>query len=155
HLAYECKNVDSETRIKVLHLLSNDFVDSDNNTASTSTTKTSKRQKLNIDHEYENIPTSLSKEDQINKILLKIVVCCNLPFALVEHPFFQEYTKALHATYPIPKRIINNDVNLTIAVDEWTNPKESIDILKIKGRDLKDHTKTRWSTMWDCISSII
>ncbi|CAG8481778.1 10490_t:CDS:2, partial [Scutellospora calospora] len=115
HLAYECKNVDSETRIKVLHLLSHDFVDSDNDTALTSTTKTSKRQKLN---EYENILTSLSKEDQINKILLK--------------------NSTLYATYPIPsrwivsnmlldqelvyvnikvERIINNEVNLTIAID--------------------------------------
>ncbi|CAG8822256.1 22299_t:CDS:2, partial [Cetraspora pellucida] len=25
----------------------------------------------------------------------------------------------------------------------------------IKGGDLKDHTKTRWSTMWDCINSIV
>ncbi|CAG8621085.1 3309_t:CDS:2 [Cetraspora pellucida] len=77
HLAYKCQKVDSDTRIKVLVLLTND--ESDNDMASTSTAT-----------------------NQINKILLKMIVCCNLPFALVEHSFFQEYTKALHATYSIP-----------------------------------------------------
>ncbi|CAG8707859.1 2548_t:CDS:1, partial [Scutellospora calospora] len=48
-----------------LALVMNDFVDLDNETALTSTTKTSKRQ--------ENVSTSLIKEDQINKILLKMV----------------------------------------------------------------------------------
>ncbi|CAG8464560.1 1373_t:CDS:2 [Cetraspora pellucida] len=109
HLAYECQKVDSDTRIKVLISLTNDCVDSDNDTASTSTTA-SKKQKLkndiNIDSEYENIPILLDKEDQINKILLKMVVCCNLPFTIIEHPFFQEYTKALHATYSIPSHWI-------------------------------------------------
>ncbi|CAG8828748.1 23501_t:CDS:1, partial [Cetraspora pellucida] len=56
---------------------------------------------INIDSKYENIPTSLDKEDQINKILLKIVICCNLSFTIIEHLFFQEYTKALYATYSI------------------------------------------------------
>ena len=32
--------------------------------------------------------------------------------------------------------------------------KDSVKVLQIKGRGLKSHTKTRWSTMWDCISSI-
>ncbi|CAG8560782.1 2332_t:CDS:2, partial [Racocetra fulgida] len=33
--------------------------------------------------------------------------------------------------------------------------KDAIKVLKIKSGDLKDHTKTRWSTMWDCVSSIV
>ncbi|GBC01879.1 hypothetical protein RclHR1_43670001 [Rhizophagus clarus] len=33
--------------------------------------------------------------------------------------------------------------------------KDAIKILQIKGRGLKSHTKTRWSTMWDCINSIV
>ncbi|CAG8786901.1 3795_t:CDS:2, partial [Cetraspora pellucida] len=116
HLAYECQKVDSDTRIKVLVLLTND--ESDNDTASTSTA-TSKKRKLeysiNIDSEYENVPTLLNKEAQINKILLKMIVCCNLPFALVEHPFFQEYIKALL------RQILDQEDNLTIAFDGWTN----------------------------------
>jgi len=33
--------------------------------------------------------------------------------------------------------------------------KDAIAILQIKGGGLKSHTKTRWSTIWDCISSIV
>ncbi|GES87017.1 hypothetical protein GLOIN_2v1790580 [Rhizophagus clarus] len=33
--------------------------------------------------------------------------------------------------------------------------KDAIKILQIKGGELKSHTKTRWSTMWDCINSIV
>ena len=33
--------------------------------------------------------------------------------------------------------------------------KDAISALNIKGGGLKSHTKTRWSTMWDCINSII
>ena len=32
--------------------------------------------------------------------------------------------------------------------------KDAVKALQIKGRGLKSHTKTRWSTMWNCISSI-
>ncbi|CAG8623242.1 2638_t:CDS:2 [Cetraspora pellucida] len=78
-----------------------------NDTASASITA-NKKQKLensvNIDSKFENVPTSLNKEEQINRILLKMFLCCNLPFVLVEHPFFQEYTKALHGTYALPSR---------------------------------------------------
>ncbi|CAB5183870.1 unnamed protein product [Rhizophagus irregularis] len=33
--------------------------------------------------------------------------------------------------------------------------KDSVKILQIKGEGLKSHTKTWWSTMWDCVSSIV
>ncbi|CAG8829837.1 15381_t:CDS:2, partial [Cetraspora pellucida] len=32
---------------------------------------------------------------------------------------------------------------------------DAIKILQIKGGTLKSHTKTRWSTMWDCFDSIV
>ncbi len=312
HLAYECKKVDSETRISALMMLANDCaVDSDDDhddTTSISTrstksiTKTNKKQKsqTTIDDHYENYPTPLNKEDQINKILAKMFVCCNLPLSLIEHPFFIEFVKTLRATYLLPsrwvlsntlldqeisrinikiERIVDKEVNLTIAFDGWTNPtgqsiydycliteerreylwcsknysdiphhtgaflgveiikivekigpeklcavvsdnapdtcvaqrilcqkyphilnirciahcinlitkdlckhtlvvdtirkvgiihkyftmshaacqflKDAIKILQIKGRGLKSHTKTRWSTMWDCVNSIV
>jgi hypothetical protein len=67
-----------------------------------------------------------------------MVVCCNLPFSLIEHPFFIEFIKAICATYNLPSRwilsetliiqeisrisvkvnrIINEEVNLTISFD--------------------------------------
>jgi|GEM_PF-1010360 len=151
HIAYECKKVDSDTRITVLMMLTKDVVDSDDesyDTTSTSTTKTNKKRKndssqTNIDEHFENFPTSLSKEDQINKALVKLFVCCNLPFSLVEHPFFTEFIKTIRNTYSIPSRwvlsntlfdqevsrvkmkidrILDKEINLTITFDGWTNP---------------------------------
>jgi|SRR3989337_1596718 len=142
HLAYECNKVDTDTKIEVLILLASDKADSDDNSNSTSTTSTAKRSQANIDEGYENVPTSLNKEDQINQALVKLFVCCNLPLALVEHPFFHEFIKTLRSTYSLPSRwilsntllnqeiarvnvkvmrIVDKEVNLTIAFDGWTN----------------------------------
>lgn len=146
HLAYDCEKVDSDTKIKVLVLLINDQADSDddNSTKSTSTTKINKRQitQTDVDDENEYFPTSSSKEDQINKALVKLFICCNLPFALIEHPFFHEFIKTLRTSYHLPSRwilsntlftqeiaridvkvtrIIEKEINLTIAFDGWTN----------------------------------
>jgi len=151
HLAYDCKKIDSDTRISVLMILADNCEDSDDNshnTATIPTTKSSKKRKSNdssqtyINDHYENYPTTLVKEDQINKALTKMFVCCNLPFALIEHPFFVEFIKTLRAIYNLPSRwilsenliiqetsrislkvsrIINEESNLTIAFDGWTN----------------------------------
>jgi hypothetical protein len=111
HLAYECIKVDSDTKISVLMMLTSKCEDSDDDshdTSTTSTTKSSKKRKLydrtqtHIDDHYENFSTSLGKENQINKTLAKMFVCCNLPFALIEHPFFVEFIKTLSAIYNLP-----------------------------------------------------
>src|ERR1051325_5980332 len=85
--------------------------DDDDDTASTSTTKTNKKRKAsdsssqtNLDEHYDNFPTSLSKEDQINTALVKMFVYCNLPFSLIEYPFFIEFIKSIHNTYSFSSR---------------------------------------------------
>ncbi|CAB4484043.1 unnamed protein product [Rhizophagus irregularis] len=187
HIAYNCQKVDSDTKIKVLMLLLIDQEDSDENINSTSMTRR-KTSQTDVDEDNENFPTSLDKEIQISKALVKLFVCCNLPFSLIEHPFFQEFMKVLHATYTLStrwilsntflaqeiaridvkvSRIIENEINLTIAFDGWTNSsgqsiydycliteEHAIQVLEIKGGGLKSHTKTRWSTMWDCVNSV-
>ncbi|CAB4468558.1 unnamed protein product [Rhizophagus irregularis] len=187
HIAYNCQKVDSDTKIKVLTLLLIDQEDSDENINSTSMTRR-KTSQTDVDENNENFPTSLDKEIQISKALVKLFVCCNLPFSLIEHPFFQEFMKVLRATYILPtrwilsntflaqeiaridvkvSRIIENEINLTIAFDRWTNSsgqsiydycliteEHAIQVLEIKGGGLKSHTKTRWSTMWDCVNSV-
>ncbi|CAB5382638.1 unnamed protein product [Rhizophagus irregularis] len=107
HLIYECTKVDFDTKISILMMLTNNCDDSENDSYDTSTTSTTKfkkrrsndRSQTHIDNHYENFPTPLDKEDQINKTLAKMFVCCNLPFALIEHPFFIEFVKTLRATY--------------------------------------------------------
>ena len=75
-------------------MLTSNNEDSEDDSVTTSTTKSSKKRKSNdtrsqtcIDDHYENFPTPLVKEDQINKALAKIFVCCNLPFSLIKHSF--------------------------------------------------------------------
>lgn len=143
HLGYDCKKVDPDVRIKVLMLLLNDKEDSDEEIESTSTTRHKKKQASQSDDEnYEKFPTSLDKEIQINKALVKLFICCNLPFALIEHPFFCEFIKVLRASYHLStrwilsntylaqeiaridvkvSRIIDKEINLTIAFNGWTN----------------------------------
>jgi Protein of unknown function (DUF 659) len=139
HIAYDCEKVDSDTKVKILTLILSDQVDSDEDASSTSTTK-KKASQIDIE---ENFPTSPDKEIQINKALVKLFICCNLPFSLIEHPFFHEFIKVLRATYTLPTRwilsntflpqefarvdiritnIVNDEINLTIAFDGWTNP---------------------------------
>ncbi|CAB4432255.1 unnamed protein product [Rhizophagus irregularis] len=238
HLAYDCNKIDSETKINVLMMLTSNNKDSEDDSTTTSTTKSSKKRKSSdtrsqtcIDDHYENFPTPLVKEDQINKALAKMFVCCNLPFSLIEHPFFIEFIKILRTTYNLPSRwvltetLIIQETNSTgqsiydycliteerkeylwcsknysdvshhtgaflgneiIKIIDDIDPEkvaavvsdnapdariaqgffvkntliflifdDAIKILQIKGGGLKSHTKTRWSTMWDCINSIV
>jgi len=150
HLAYECNKVDSDTKISALMMLTSQCEDSDDDTSTvtSSTSKSNKKRKTsnksqthNNDH-YENFSTSLTKEDNINKALAKMFVCCNLPFALIEHPFFVDFIKNLRVTYNLPSRwiltenliiqevsrinlkvnkIIKEETNLTISFDGWMN----------------------------------
>jgi hypothetical protein len=135
HLANDCTKIDSDTKIKVLTLLLNDKADSDEEDigGSTSTIITKKKQT-----DDEKFPTSVDREIKINKALVKLFVCCNLPFALIEHPFFHEFIKVLRASYTLPSRwilsntyltqevaridvkvsrIVDKEINLTIAFD--------------------------------------
>ncbi|PKY53304.1 hypothetical protein RhiirA4_471431 [Rhizophagus irregularis] len=121
YLAYDYNKIDFETKINVLMMLTsnNENLEDDN------------------DH-YENFPIPLVKEDQINKVLAKMFVYCNLPFSLIEYPFFIEFIKILCTTYNLLNywvlietliiqkisrialkviRIINEENNLTIAFD--------------------------------------
>ncbi|CAG8819323.1 2020_t:CDS:1, partial [Cetraspora pellucida] len=70
HLAYECQNIDSETRIEILTLLTHGL-DSDDE-MSIAKSKKKRRLPSNIDKPCENISTSLDKADQINKALVKL-----------------------------------------------------------------------------------
>ena len=142
HLAYDCKKVDADTKIKVLVLLLGNKADSDEDedVILTLTTKrqTSQNDINNINEDDLKFLTSLDKEKQINKALVKLFVCCNLPFALIEHPFFYEFIKVLRTTYTLPSRwilsntllaqetaridvkvtrIIDKEINLTITFD--------------------------------------
>ncbi|RIA98917.1 hypothetical protein C1645_812089 [Glomus cerebriforme] len=76
--------VDSDTKISVLMMLTNNCKDSEDDSSNTTST------------------TRSSKEDQINKTLAKMFVICNLAFALIDHPYFVEFIKTIRSTYNLP-----------------------------------------------------
>ncbi|CAB4436225.1 unnamed protein product [Rhizophagus irregularis] len=43
---------------------------------------------------------------------------------------------------------LDKESDLTLGFDGWTSP-------RVKGGNLKSYVKTRWSTAWDCTSSIL
>jgi hypothetical protein len=45
------------------------------------------------DENFENFPTSIEKEDQINKALVKLFVCCNYHLLLLNILFFMNLLK--------------------------------------------------------------
>ncbi|GBC10310.1 hypothetical protein RclHR1_09510001 [Rhizophagus clarus] len=99
HIAYDCQKIDSDTKIKVLTLLLVEHEDSDEDLNSTSITKR-KTSQTDIDEDYENFPTSEDKEIAINKALVKLFIA-RIDVKVV--------------------KIIENQINLTIAFDGWTN----------------------------------
>jgi len=72
HLAYDCIKVDSDTKIEVLMLLANNKTDSDNDI--TSTDRSRQALHTHTNEMNEKFPTSLDKENQINKALIKLFV---------------------------------------------------------------------------------
>ncbi|POG58643.1 hypothetical protein GLOIN_2v1820937 [Rhizophagus irregularis DAOM 181602=DAOM 197198] len=142
HLAYDCNKIDSETKINVLMMLTSNE-DSEDDSTTTSTTKSSKKRKSSdtrsqtcIDDHYENFPTPLVKEDQINKALAKMFVCCNLPFSLIEHPFFIEFIKILRTTYNLPSRWVLTETLIIQEVSRIT-----LKVLSEHGNDIKNRVK--------------
>ncbi|RIA86139.1 hypothetical protein C1645_829705 [Glomus cerebriforme] len=79
HLAYDCNKVDSDTKISVLMMLTNNCEDSEDDSNTTSTIRS-------------------NKEDQINKALAKMFIICNLLFALIDHPYFVKFIKTIRST---------------------------------------------------------
>jgi hypothetical protein len=71
--------------------------------------KTKKKQckidsSIQITLNFEKIRFSESRIREINSILLKTFVCCNIAFNIVKNPFFIELLKALCAGYNPPSR---------------------------------------------------
>ena len=42
--------------------------------------------------------------EKINKALIRLFVCCGIPFSVVDSPFFIDFTKSLCSGYEPPKR---------------------------------------------------
>ncbi|CAG8720506.1 19857_t:CDS:2, partial [Dentiscutata erythropus] len=87
HLALECPIVDNE--IRQIYLLHVAYCD-------------------NLEEQSENITENLSEEriSSINGSLLKAFVVCDIPFSVIENPFFIDLLQNLCPNYQPPSREI-------------------------------------------------
>ncbi|PKK57746.1 hypothetical protein RhiirC2_797494 [Rhizophagus irregularis] len=84
-----------------------------------------------------------NKTASITHTLVRVFICCGIPFSIIENPFFIEFLHKMRLGYESPtsellsgrflnqetarindkiKKIIKNSENLTLALDGWTNP---------------------------------
>ena len=135
HLAKDCLKCPEEiTRIFINELAKDEIQDNENPKKKQCGNETSIQTILN----FERIKISDSKIKEIDNILLKAFVCCNIAFNIIENPFFIELLKTLCAGYNPPSRrklatellerevirinlkvekVLKNTLNLTLAID--------------------------------------
>ena len=106
HLAKDCLNVDDEIRrVFVRNILR--LCDDDDDIIDDESNKHQKLDQLNItdfwDNEH-NEALSKPRQDSMDQSLIKMFVCCGIPFSVVEHPFFIEMFKKACPGYTLPSR---------------------------------------------------
>uniref|UniRef100_U9SM53 DUF659 domain-containing protein n=1 Tax=Rhizophagus irregularis (strain DAOM 181602 / DAOM 197198 / MUCL 43194) TaxID=747089 RepID=U9SM53_RHIID len=104
HLAKDCLNVDDEIRrVFVRNILC--LCDDDDDIIDDESNKHQKLDQLNItdfwDNEH-NEALSKPRQDSMDQSLIKMFVCCGIPFSVVEHPFFIEMFKKACPGYTLP-----------------------------------------------------
>jgi hypothetical protein len=57
-----------------------------------------------IDEHYDSLKIANSKVQMANQALIKLFVCCGIPFHIVQHPFFVDFIKILCPAYSLPSR---------------------------------------------------
>ena len=101
-----------------------------------------KKQKK-ITASFESIEIENSKVKRINHALMRLFVCCGIPFSIVSNPFFIDFVKSLCPAYELPNRVtfagswVNQELatvatiiydeaqsstNITLSIDGWAGP---------------------------------
>ena len=92
-----------------------------------------KKQKANITQAplskfYESTELTEQRTNEINRYLLIAFVCCNIPYSIIESPFFVEALKHLRPGYNPPSReffsgrLLDNEiVNINLKVETALN----------------------------------
>jgi len=147
HLAHHCPDIDKRVKTEFLKTIAsgnNGSYEEDVNCSSDTLSLLSKRHKVTQMTLTGFIDTPLLpyETEEINRSLLRCIVLCNLPYSIVDHPFFMDYSRRLRPMYTLPSasylsdellwselariELINDEklsraTNLTLAVDGWTN----------------------------------
>jgi len=76
----------------------------DDNNRSLKKVKSNYSNQQRIDEHYESLSIINSKIQLANQALIKLFVCCGIPFHLVQHPFFVDFVKTLCPAYILSSR---------------------------------------------------
>ncbi|PKC01421.1 hypothetical protein RhiirA5_381738 [Rhizophagus irregularis] len=130
---------------------------------------------------FESDKIEKSKIIRCNRALTRLFVCCGIPFSVMSNPFFVDFVKCLCPAYELPNRVTfagpwvdqeltnvleiilsetRSTKNITLGLDGWSYKagallSENIKDNLIEGGGLKGYCKTRWSTAFDCLMSIL
>jgi hypothetical protein len=108
-------------------------------TTSTSSLSGNKRRRTQVPvtSYYEPLSIDSAKEARCTRSLTKFFVCCGIPFATVEHPFFLDFVKSLCPAYKSPGRnylstsLINIELaNIQVTIDEELESEKNLTLGK-------------------------
>ncbi|GBC25662.2 ribonuclease H-like domain-containing protein [Rhizophagus irregularis DAOM 181602=DAOM 197198] len=149
HIGLRCIKVDYQIKEKYMNIIRNRGNLGHSNDSINDNERSSKKIKSNydnqqrIDEHYDSLKIANSKVQMANQALIKLFVCCGIPFHLVQHPFFVDFIKILCPAYSLPSRqqlsanmlnseishiqikingILENETCLTLGLDGWTSP---------------------------------
>ena len=106
HIGFRCIKIDYKIKEKYMNIIRNrgnlGYSIDDNDRPSKKVKSHSNQQR--IDEHYESLNIANSKVQLANQALIKLFVCCGIPFHLVQHPFFEDFVKTLCPAYILPSR---------------------------------------------------
>ena len=140
HIANQCPKVPADIKATYLKVVmqrirgfNNDNSTSQSNTQSTTTTITAstsasnkrRRTQSSVTSFYDSSSIDSAKEIRCTRSLTRFFICCGIPFATVENPFFLDFTKSLCPGYKPPGRnslsttLINTELaHVLVAIED-------------------------------------
>jgi hypothetical protein len=114
HIALHCTRVVADVKSKFLKIvksrmqnpINQETIQDSTITTSTSSLSGNKKRRIQVPvtSYYEPLSIDSAKETRCTRALTKFFVCCGIPFATTENPFFLDFVKSLCPAYKPPGR---------------------------------------------------
>src|SRR3954454_12616031 len=98
HIGFRCIKANYQLKEKYMNIIRNrrNLGHSiDDNERPLKKIKSNHNNQQRIDEHYDSLNIMNSKVQMANQALIKLFVCCGIPFHLVQHPFFVDFVKIL------------------------------------------------------------